>query len=352
MPVVLHGLPFLVFLQYLPVTAAMKLDDLCEAMRTLHFPSLGEHEHPERETVRAARSRIQDAIINDDFLADCMALELRRLEGSGVRPGLAPFFVMPELGIRFAFGYWPPGGTPGPHEHTAWTVTAVCRNELEVLTYDRDASYARRELVPKNRFPASAGNVGYIHKPSIHAPINTSSSWSLSFHVTSPRDGECPGDQDDALPGLIPRAGRDRAGSDHPYAAVIAARRRKSRMRVIARTLGSMNVAQAPMLMARCAAVDASRDMNLQRVRPELALSYRCADGMVGLHAETPNGDVEEITVDAIARESIAFVTRERVFRVADLPGKLSHEERVMIADALVETGLYERRSHDARSAD
>jgi hypothetical protein len=86
----------------------------------------------------------------------------------------------PNVSRPNAFGYWLLGGTPGPRKHTAWTITAVCRNELEVIT--RQESYRRRKLVQKNRFEAPAGRVGYIHEPSIHQPRNISSEWSLSLH--------------------------------------------------------------------------------------------------------------------------------------------------------------------------
>ncbi|MFF5211974.1 hypothetical protein [Streptosporangium sp. NPDC000396] len=347
---------------------AMRLDDLCEMFEALRFPSRDEREHPEIETVLAARSSVQAAVVDDEFLASCIFAELRLIEGNALRPGLVPFFVTPESGIRFAFGYWPPEGTPGPHEHTAWTITAVCRNELEVLTYDRDESYRRRELVPKNRFPASAGKVGYIHRPCIHAPINRSPDWSLSFHVTSPRDGEDLGDQDCPLPGLMTRPRLVPARHDHPYASVIAARRRMRRVRVLAATLASMRVTQAPALLARCAAVGSSAtsrliyrsvnrpepdsapglDLRLRRVHKDLTLSYLCAGDMVALYAETARGPVEELAVDGVAREAIAFVVREQAFDVRAIPGGLSQEERMALAEALEETGLYTRTGDDA----
>jgi hypothetical protein len=361
----LRGLLILVLLQHLPVdlSAAMRLDDLCEAFRTLQFPVRDDRGHPDLATVRAARSRVQDAVVDDDFLTGCIARELRLLQRDALRPGLVPFFVTPESGIRFAFGYWPPGGTPGPHEHTAWTITAVCRNELEVQTYDRDESYRRRELVPKNRFPSSAGKVGYIHQPCIHAPVNTSSNWSLSFHATSPRDGEDPGDRDGAdLPGLKVLAELDPVRRDHPYAAVVAARRRMRRVHLLAQTLASMQVSQAPALLAQCAAVGApatrrlisgswyrpAPGLRLRRVHRDLALSHLGTDDTVGLYAETVKGPVQELVVDRVAREAIAFAAREPTFDVHALPGNLSPEERTALAEALEETGLFTRRDDDA----
>src|SRR5262249_13875010 len=134
-------------------------------------------------------------------------------------PGLVPFFTMPRTGIRFALGYWPPGGSPGAHEHTAWTITAVCRNQLDVLTFDRLRSYETRTLVPKNRFNAQAGQVGYIYEPCLHEPKNNSQDWSLSLHIVSPWDGRPAGDFEACFP--LPQLPSD-LDPTHPYATVIS----------------------------------------------------------------------------------------------------------------------------------
>src|ERR1043165_6983466 len=114
----------------------MKLSDMCEAFSALRFPHLGDDAHPDRESILQVRERVREALVDDELLADCIIHELRLLARDRIRHGLVPVFSIPGLGIRFAFGYWPPGGTPGPHEHTAWTITAVCRNRLDVATYD------------------------------------------------------------------------------------------------------------------------------------------------------------------------------------------------------------------------
>jgi hypothetical protein len=231
----------------------MKLHDLCAIFHALRFPSAAERAHPEREAVLGARARVATAVADDELLADCISWELRLLEVNRLRRGLVPFFTMPDLGIQFAFGYWSPGMTPGPHEHTAWTITAVCRNELEVLTYHREESYRRRELVPKNRFQAPAGKVGFIYEPCIHEPRNTSDEWSLSLHIISPRDGERPANQEDPLPALE-RASRV-PPADDARAQVMIARQRERFIHQLARILAAMNVAQAPDLLARCSAL-------------------------------------------------------------------------------------------------
>jgi hypothetical protein len=341
----------------------MNLDDLSDIFHALRFPGQEERTHPERELVLAARSGIAKAVIDDEFLADCISWELRFIENGRLRQGLMPFFTVPGMGIRFAFGYWPPGGTPGPHEHTAWTITAVCRNKLDVLTYERDQSYRRRELVPKNRFQASAGEVGFIYEPCIHEPRNTSNDWSLSLHVISPRDGERLGDFEESLPALSSISKLPAVQYEHPYTNVIGARQRRRCVHQLTRVLASIDVARTPDLLAKCSRLGSSATRRLidqaaqrplletggesrwllARTHEGLTLTYRCRGDMVALDVETSNGPLEELVINDVAREAIAFVTRESVFDVRSLPGNLTEEERTAIAEALEETGLFTR---------
>jgi hypothetical protein len=339
----------------------MRLDDYCGIFDSSRFPRRGMREHPERDSVLAARNILTDAIACDEFLADCISFELDRIESEREQWGLDPFFTIPDLGIRFAFGYWPPGGTPGPHEHTAWTITAVCRNELEVLTYDRDESYRRRDLVLKNRFEAPAGRTGFIYDPCIHEPRNVSGDWSLSIHILSPRDGEELADYDQCIPALV--TGLPGSEGDHPYVRVAAVRRRRRFVHLLARILSTMEVQEAPRLLARChgLASRATRLLIERVVQPpvrddaagapwvltrehgDLVLGCRDDGEMVVLHAETPRGMVEELRISNQAREAIGFIARETTFDVGALPGGLSREERMAIAESLEDTGLFRR---------
>jgi hypothetical protein len=343
--------------KHLPNGPVMRLADVRDRFARIEFPAKGEQAHPDRDAVLAARSTIQAAVVDDEFLADCIALELQLIADTEFRRGLVPFLTIPELGIRFAFGYWPPGGTPGPHEHTAWTITAVCRNQLEVLTYDRSESYRRRKLVPKNQFPAAAGRVGYIYDPSIHAPINTSPDWSLSLHVVSPRDGE-PIEPCEPPAGLSPRE-RRLPPPTHPYASAMAARIRSQGIHVLARALAEMNVDSAPTLLDQCAALGshATRKLAaqvsgcvtgrapapylLRRTHPDLTLSHRVYGDRVTLVSEAPGGTLDELTADALAADAIAYAAKEPVFDVRDLPGRLTDDERTQIAETLEDSGLF-----------
>lgn len=338
----------------------MNLEGLCEVIQNLSLPSAGEQSHPDLGTVQAIRAAVTEAVVDDVFLADCFARELRVFESDRIRVGLLPFYIMPDNGVRFAFGYWPPGATPGPHEHTAWTVTAVCRNELEVFTYDRSASYRQRQLVPKNCFPASAGKVGYIFDPCIHKPVNTSSSWSLSFHLSSPRDGEALCDYDETIAELVP-IGAQSLNETHPYTNVMIQRQRLRYLHLLASTVAAMNVPRASSLISQCyrigstalrqlltelcptQAFEIETHWVLERIHPDLELSWHTHDHRVTLLAQTDDETHEELSIDNVAQQAIAFAAAHRSFDVQDLPGELSISERCELGDALEQTGLFRR---------
>ncbi|MGE2814883.1 hypothetical protein ACQI5H_07020 [Mycobacterium heidelbergense] len=340
----------------------MKLDELCELFDRHAFPDANVREHPDKDAVLAARAAVTTAVRDDHFLVDCLAHELTRLEQRrGLRPGLVPFFTVPGFGIRFAFGYWPPGRNAGAHEHTAWTITGVCHNELIVETYDREESYRRQTLVPKNRFDAPAGQVGFIYEPCIHDPRNPTDRWSLSLHVSSPRDGEQLADQEQCLPILDNFPARRRTGPDDPYDEVIAARRRQLKIRAIAEYLAQVEAVPVADLLERCVrqsslstrrfihglgrtdVTNAGRPTarTLTRCHEKLALDYRETGDFVALGVETPRGWVEELAVSPLAREAIDFCVRTPRFEVADLPGRLTDEERWAIAEVLEESALF-----------
>lgn len=339
----------------------MKLDDLCELFDRQEFPQSHVREHPDRDAVLAARSAVTAAVRDDEFLVDCVAYELTRLKQPGLRPGLVPFFILPEFGVRFALGYWPPGRSAGAHEHTAWTITGVCHNELTVQTYDRDQSYRHQTLVPKNRFDALAGQVGFIYEPCIHDPRNPTDRWSLSLHVSSPRDGEQLTDQEQCLPILDEYFTRQRTDYGAPYEEVVATRRRQLKVRAIAGFLAQVDAVPVADLFERCVQQGSSATgrfihglgrtdlMNggqptartLARCHESLVLSYRETDDFVALGVETQRGWVEELAVSRVAREAIAFCVGAPRFDVLELPGCLTDDERWAIADALEESGLF-----------
>ncbi len=236
-----------------------RLDDVCDVFQSLGFPRADESAHPERDLILGVRKHLETAVVDDEFLSDCIAHELMSLGKNSLRQwrqGLIPFFTIPDLGIRCAFGYWAPRATPGPHEHTTWTISAVCRNCLEVTTYDRTESYRQRRLIPKNHFEAPAGKVGYVAEPCIHAPRNASRDSSLSLHLISPRDGDRPDDHHVVeLPGLFVPRRRTAFERSEPYRFVEGNRRRYRQIHLLARTVASMSVPRVPELLTTCLAL-------------------------------------------------------------------------------------------------
>ena len=334
----------------------MRFGSFVERLDALHFPGGADARHPDRPLVQSARALVEDALRDDEFLADCLGKELDLIASGTPRRGLVPFYVMPDTGIRFALGYWAPGHGAGAHEHTAWTVTAVCRNELEVLTFDHAESYRTRQLVPKNRFHAEAGRVGFISEPCIHEPRNISSEWSLSFHMSSPRDGRPRTANPEELPALRSRNKRFAGLGDHPYAQVIFTRQRNKCLHLLARIATRMNAAESPMLVERCRAMgstrtrnllrqapDAARRITLARTHPSLGLRLRRDRDMIALDADAPQGVVEEFAIGDGAENAMSFVVREAMFDAAAIPGDFTDEERMDLVEALEETGLFRR---------
>jgi hypothetical protein len=336
----------------------MKLDDLCEVIDRQEIPSVDARDHPAREVILAMRAAVTAAVRDDEFLADCLNYELDLLERRVPRRGLVPFYTLPALGIRFAFGYWPPGHNAGAHEHTAWTITAVCRNELEVQTFHREESYRQQALVPKNLFHAPAGQVGFIYEPCIHDPHNPTDRWSLSLHVTSPRDGER-ADGDPCLR-LLEDLRTSRLPDDVPYSSVLRARDRQVLLREIAGFLAGTTAASTRGILDRCSllgsrstrrfvhrlsglrSVDArSLAESVVRKEFELSLSCRESDDFVALGIATDAGWIEQLRMARFAREAIAFCASTPVFDVEDIPGRLTLQDRWAIAEALEDSGMF-----------
>jgi hypothetical protein len=341
----------------------VRLNDLCEEISALPFPDTGAQEQPAREVVIAARQRVAEAVVDDFFLSDCISKELERIRNGLSGSGLDPFVTIPGKGIGLALGYWPPGSTAGPHEHTAWTITAVCRNHLEVTTYDREAAYRENALLTRNRFDAVAGRTGFIYEPCIHEPRNTTPDWSLSFHVSSPRDGERPSDYERPPPFLQTSSDLPTVEAEHPYAAVIARRRQQAFTHQLVRILCSMETSRARggVLPALGFCSSATRklvdqaipgiggggasgaDWILKRVHEDLVLARSCEESTVSLAVETPNGYREELAMSDVASQAVAFLEKRHVFDLRELPGHLSQNERIEIGLAVEEAGLFRR---------
>jgi hypothetical protein len=340
----------------------MQLLDVCSKFPELGLPHLQEKAHPEHAMIVALRSTVREALANDEFLVDCIARDLTVLEEHGRRSAaLTPFFTDPVFGVRFAFGFWPPKYSMEAHEHTAWTITAVCHNRLSVATFDRVESYRRRELVPKNLFDAARREVGYIYGPAIHAPRNTSDRWSLTLHISSPRDGE-PASDFEPLPVLAPptRLGERQQHDRHPSMWVFRARIRRNEADLLARILLSSGLPSARDLLVRCLRLTSSAmraavrsalsedrghpasPRQLTRVHPDVCFRLRQDDDEWSLDVETPRGFGELVRVNDAAHDALAFAATRLTFDTQELPGHLSDIEREAIADLLEDVGLFD----------
>ena len=55
---------------------------------------------------------------------------------------------------------------------------------------------------------------------------------------------------------------------------------------------------------------------------------------MVALMVETQDEPVDELAMDMIAAEAIAYAAKKPMFDVRDLPGRITNEERTFIGEA------------------
>lgn len=344
----------------------MDLDSFCATFQSDRFPKAHETTAPDLPTILDLRRWVEAAVVDDAFLLQCIQSELGAIRSNRVRRGLDCFRVVPEYGMRLALGFWEPGAGPGPHEHTAWTVTAVCRNWLNVATYDRAATYARRELVAKNLFTASAGRAGYIYEACIHSPWNPTGDVSMTFHVMSPWDGRLPSQLD----AVLGDADVERSPCEHPYDSVLTARRNRRTLGAIVELLGGFvagpsrqalvdacySLASIEMRQAMRSqwnallppeAEEASLKSTFVRTHPELELGM-CFDGQVAsLNATTAHGISRELELsnDRDALDVIAHLAQAQSFDLDTLPGGLSPAECLAVANALEQSGLFRRLS-------
>jgi hypothetical protein len=77
----------------------------------------------------------------------------------------------------------------------------------------------------------------------------------------------------------------------------------------------------------------------------DLTLGCRDFDDSVALGVETSRGWVEELRMARLAQDAMEFCSRTATFRVDELPGRLTREERLAVAEALEESGLFTIRA-------
>ncbi|WP_437878129.1 hypothetical protein [Sorangium sp. So ce513] len=348
----------------------MKLDELTALFGQLGFPRAEERERPPRDLVRAVEAAVRAGLSDDELPLELLALEIERRDGA---PDLAPFHVVPELGVRVAFAYWRPGRAAGPHEHSDWTVTAVFHNALDVATFDWDATARARRLVPKRLFSAEAGRVGHIHGPCIHDPRNPTARWSISLHLFGPHDGPVIEQQVGPIEGLTPPPPRAAEpapqaepalqaepapqAEDDALAAALLAHERECVRRAQIDALASRGPRAAALLARLHARGDAgtrrraaralgrAEDLGahtvLARRWPGVDLDAASSAGRAELLARCGERAQPLLRVDPWAAPALRALASAVELRPRDIPG-LAEAEQLALARVLVDWGTFQ----------
>jgi predicted metal-dependent enzyme (double-stranded beta helix superfamily) len=162
----------------------MRFEDLVSLLRSLDLADQGAHgRRPPRDNVRTVQDAFTAMLADEDFYLDCIDLEAEAAASATPERPFAPLYRLDELDLHFRMFYWWPGKAAPPHEHTAWTVTAVFYNTLEVTTFDWDVAFREQQLKPKNRFTGAQGMAGHIYERCIHRPANLTDKLSTSIHI-------------------------------------------------------------------------------------------------------------------------------------------------------------------------
>jgi len=346
----------------------------CGLFGDLQFKPSRERERPVRESVRAVSAGLERALLSESFVVDCATRELERMERSNVLGHMNPFFVAPELDIRFSFLYWAPGEGSRPHEHTDWTVTAVCQNELQVEVFDWRSAVEEAKVVRTRVHPASDGRAGYIYDPCVHNPRNLTNRWSMSIHIVSPHDGKpLDGRTPFAAPPPPSRLAEGAVAANEAFTRCYDDWRRECRLRVLVGLLDTRGGLQATpllerlfergrattrrMAMAALARRDSGRAQRLLQsgkgrritaasrltsATPRVVCEVREQAGSAELVVNWPYGSARLVRTDPCATEALRVLATEPSVVVGDLPGPLSDAERVALAEAVDEWFLFD----------
>jgi hypothetical protein len=162
----------------------MKFSDLVRLLRTLDLADRGAHgRRPPRDDVRAVQDALTAMLADEDFYLDCIELETVATASATPERPFAPLTRLNDLDLQFRMFYWWPGKAAPPHEHTAWTVTAVFYNTLEITTFDWNVAFREQRLQPKHHFTGVQGMAGHIFDRCIHRPANLTEKLSTSIHI-------------------------------------------------------------------------------------------------------------------------------------------------------------------------
>jgi predicted metal-dependent enzyme (double-stranded beta helix superfamily) len=167
----------------------MRFTDLVHLLRSLDLADRGAHgRRPPRDNVRTVQDALTAMLADEDFYLDCIDLEAESTASETPERPFAPLYRVKDLDLQFRMFYWWPGKAAPPHEHTAWTVTAVFYNTLEVTTFDWDLAFREQRLQPKNRFTGVQGMAGHIYDRCIHRPANLTERLATSIHIFNAAD--------------------------------------------------------------------------------------------------------------------------------------------------------------------
>jgi hypothetical protein len=206
------------------------------------------------------------ALTDEEFYLDCVDREIDANLRRSVSAPKQAMFRKQDRSFKIQMFYWYPEKSINPHEHTAWTVTAVFYNRLQVTTYDWDVAVKERRLQQKNQFEADQAKAGHIYEPCIHNPGNSTGVVTTSIHIFNNADTPCIEDDGGPIEGL----GIEHAPlpEDELEAGAILAEWSQRQLRVQARILAQFRSQRSLKLLGKIARnADAQTFEVVKRVR-------------------------------------------------------------------------------------
>jgi hypothetical protein len=301
------------------------------------------------------------ALQGEDFALACLERDLGRAEAPAGGTDLTPFYKHPQSCVQVALGYWAPGSSAGPHEHSDWTVTAVFHNRLEVTTFDWEIARSERRLQRRHVFPALRGRVGRIYDHGLHDPRNPTGDWTISLHVFGPDRRPKLADEVGPIAALGRPESPPRAAVEDAVVLVLDEAHRQGvlRARVAALAAFSPGPRVASLLEAIATRGDQATRRSVHRAQrptgaPPLALDRRSvlARGwpdaaplgvrVEGAYAELTVGRLSPraiLRVQRVAESALRFMAEQRTFALGDVPGGFGLADLRELAEPLLTWG-------------
>jgi predicted metal-dependent enzyme (double-stranded beta helix superfamily) len=221
----------------------MRFADLVGVLRSLDLKDRGAHgRRPPRDDVRAVQAALTAMLADEEFYLDCVDLEAEATSSATPERPFAPLYRVEDLDLQFRMFYWWPGKAAPPHEHTAWTVTAVFYNTLEITTFDWEVAFREQRLASKNRFTGVQGMAGHIFDRCIHCPANLTDKLATSIHIFNGADRPQIEREVGPIAGMAPPTAAFVRG---PHEAVRLAALKQLRLRALAHIVGQFRSERA-----------------------------------------------------------------------------------------------------------